>query len=106
MATELFNAGPLRTNEKEAKIGDRSIAGKSLAIDRFFLTTFSISRNAMKRIWTVIGVRDVPGSCKWYQSLFGQPETPRAMIILVKSWIPMELSCFACTSGARTSIPR
>src|SRR5216110_2203476 len=30
----------------------------------------------MKRTWTIIGVRDVPGSCKWYQSLFGQPETP------------------------------
>lgn len=29
----------------------------------------------MKRIWTVIGVRDVPRSFKWYQSLFGQPET-------------------------------
>ena len=32
----------------------------------------------MKRTWTIIGVRDVPGSCKWYQSLFGQPETPPA----------------------------
>ena len=29
----------------------------------------------MKRIWTVIGVSDVPSSFKWYQSLFGQPET-------------------------------
>ena len=29
----------------------------------------------MKRTWTIIGVRDVPGSFKWYQSLFGQPET-------------------------------
>lgn len=29
----------------------------------------------MKRIWTIIGVRDVPRSFKWYQSLFGQPET-------------------------------
>jgi len=29
----------------------------------------------MKRIWTIIGVSDVPGSFKWYQSLFGQPET-------------------------------
>jgi len=29
----------------------------------------------MKRSWTIIGVRDVPSSCKWYQSLFGQPET-------------------------------
>ena len=28
----------------------------------------------MNRIWAIIGVRDVPGSCKWYQSLFGQPE--------------------------------
>jgi catechol 2,3-dioxygenase-like lactoylglutathione lyase family enzyme len=30
----------------------------------------------MKRIWTIIGVRDVAASLKWYQSLFGQPETP------------------------------
>ena len=30
----------------------------------------------MKRIWTIIGVRDVAGSVRWYQSLFGQPETP------------------------------
>jgi len=29
----------------------------------------------MKRIWTIIGVSDVPGSFKWYQSLFGQSET-------------------------------
>jgi len=29
----------------------------------------------MKRIWTIIGVSDVPGSFKWYQSLFGQRET-------------------------------
>jgi hypothetical protein len=33
------------------------------------------SGNAMKRTWTIIGVRAVPGSFKWYQSLFGQPET-------------------------------
>jgi catechol 2,3-dioxygenase-like lactoylglutathione lyase family enzyme len=32
----------------------------------------------MKRTWTIIGVRDVPASCKWYQSLFGQPETAPA----------------------------
>jgi catechol 2,3-dioxygenase-like lactoylglutathione lyase family enzyme len=32
----------------------------------------------MKRTWTIIGVRDVPGSFNWYQSLFGQPETPPA----------------------------
>src|SRR5207237_1151863 len=30
----------------------------------------------MKRTWTIIGVRNVPSSFKWYQSLFGQPESP------------------------------
>ncbi len=29
----------------------------------------------MKRTWTIIGVSDVPRSFRWYQSLFGQPET-------------------------------
>ena len=29
----------------------------------------------MKRMWTIIGVTDVPQSFKWYQSLLGQPET-------------------------------
>ena len=32
----------------------------------------------MKRIWTIIGVRDVPHSFKWYQALFGQPATAPA----------------------------
>ena len=32
----------------------------------------------MKRIWTIIGVRDVPASLRWYQSLFGQSEAPPA----------------------------
>lgn len=32
----------------------------------------------MKRTWTIIGVRDVPSSQKWYQSLFGQPATAPA----------------------------
>ena len=32
----------------------------------------------MKRTWTIIGVRDVPRSFRWYQSLFGQPETSPA----------------------------
>jgi predicted enzyme related to lactoylglutathione lyase len=32
----------------------------------------------MKRTWTIIGVRDVPLSFKWYQSLFGQPQTAPA----------------------------
>ena len=29
----------------------------------------------MKRTWTIIGVADVARSFKWYQSLFGRPET-------------------------------
>ena len=32
----------------------------------------------MKRTWTIVGVRNVGASCRWYQSLFGQPETPPA----------------------------
>jgi len=32
----------------------------------------------MKRTWTIIGVRDVAGSFSWYQSLFGQPQSPPA----------------------------
>jgi len=32
----------------------------------------------MKRIWTIIGVADVPKSFKWYQSLLGLPETAPA----------------------------
>ena len=32
----------------------------------------------MKRTWTIIGVRDVVASSRWYQALFGQPETAPA----------------------------
>jgi len=32
----------------------------------------------MKRTWTIIGVADVAGSFKWYQSLLGLPETAPA----------------------------
>jgi catechol 2,3-dioxygenase-like lactoylglutathione lyase family enzyme len=32
----------------------------------------------MKRTWTIIGVKDVPASFRWYQSLFGQPATEPA----------------------------
>ena len=32
----------------------------------------------MKRTWTIIGVSDVTASNRWYQSLFGQPETAPA----------------------------
>ena len=32
----------------------------------------------MQRLWTIIGVRDVPRSFRWYQSLLGQPSTAPA----------------------------
>lgn len=32
----------------------------------------------MTRTWTIIGVRDVAASLRWYQTLFGQPETAPA----------------------------
>jgi catechol 2,3-dioxygenase-like lactoylglutathione lyase family enzyme len=32
----------------------------------------------MKRTWTIIGVRDVAASFRWYQSLFGLPGTSPA----------------------------
>jgi catechol 2,3-dioxygenase-like lactoylglutathione lyase family enzyme len=32
----------------------------------------------VKRTWTIIGVADVSRSLKWYQTLFGQRETPPA----------------------------
>jgi catechol 2,3-dioxygenase-like lactoylglutathione lyase family enzyme len=32
----------------------------------------------MRRTWTIIGVGDVPGSFKWYQSLLGLPATAPA----------------------------
>jgi predicted enzyme related to lactoylglutathione lyase len=30
----------------------------------------------MRRIWTIIGVADVPGGMKWYQSLLGLARSP------------------------------
>jgi catechol 2,3-dioxygenase-like lactoylglutathione lyase family enzyme len=32
----------------------------------------------MRRLWTIVGVRDVLGSFKWYQSLLGLPPTAPA----------------------------
>ena len=32
----------------------------------------------MRRTWTILGVADVPGSFKWYQSLLGLPVTAPA----------------------------
>jgi len=34
-------------------------------------------RVEMERTWTIIGVGDVPGSFKWYRTLFGHPPTDR-----------------------------
>jgi hypothetical protein len=59
----------------------------------------------MKRTWTIIGVRDVPGSFKWYQSLFGRPETPPGHDYFGQILDTDGTSCFASASGARTSIP-
>jgi hypothetical protein len=66
----------------------------------------SPQEEAMKRTWTIIGVADVARSFKWYQSLFGQPETQPEQPTLVRSSIRMEPSCSASTNGARTSIRR
>jgi catechol 2,3-dioxygenase-like lactoylglutathione lyase family enzyme len=43
-----------------------------------FINSLSCGGNIMKRIWTIIGVRDVPNSFKWYQTLLGQAETAPA----------------------------
>jgi catechol 2,3-dioxygenase-like lactoylglutathione lyase family enzyme len=32
----------------------------------------------MTRLWTIVGVADVPASLTWYQALFGQPHTSPA----------------------------
>jgi catechol 2,3-dioxygenase-like lactoylglutathione lyase family enzyme len=40
-----------------------------------FLHAVSPSEEPMKRTWTIIGVRNVQSSVKWYQALFGQPAT-------------------------------
>ena len=37
-----------------------------------------MNKDTMKRTWTINGVADVARSFKWYQALFGQPETAPA----------------------------
>ena len=59
----------------------------------------------MKRTWTIIGVRDVPASFKWYQSLFGQPQTPPGHDYFGQILDTDGTCCSASISGARTSIP-
>jgi catechol 2,3-dioxygenase-like lactoylglutathione lyase family enzyme len=43
-----------------------------------YLRSSGRRRNPVKRTWAIIGVRNVASSFNWYQSLFGQPETPPA----------------------------
>lgn len=38
----------------------------------------------MKRTWTIIGVRDVPTSLEWYQSLFGASALRRARALVAR----------------------
>jgi catechol 2,3-dioxygenase-like lactoylglutathione lyase family enzyme len=42
----------------------------------FLYRRFVGRSHSMKRLWTIVGVRDVAASFKWYQTLFGQ--TPSA----------------------------
>lgn len=32
----------------------------------------------MTRLWTIVGVKDVPASVRWYQTLLGRPPAPPA----------------------------
>jgi hypothetical protein len=59
----------------------------------------------MKRTRTIIGVSDVLSSGKWYQSLFGQPETPPAHEYFDQILDTDATACSASTNGARTGIP-
>jgi hypothetical protein len=58
----------------------------------------------MKRTWTIIGVGDVAGSFKWYQSLLGLEETAPRMTTSARLSTRMERSCSAFTSGVPMSI--
>jgi hypothetical protein len=59
----------------------------------------------VKRTWTIIGVGNVTGSFKWYQSLFGQPETAPAHDDFGQILDADGTVLSASTSGAQTSIP-
>ena len=52
-----------------------SASGRSLNL---VVKSLGRRRTLMRRTWTIIGVGDVPGSCKWYQSLLGLRETTPA----------------------------
>jgi hypothetical protein len=59
----------------------------------------------MKRTWTIIGVRDLPVSFRWYQSLFGQPETPPGHDEFGQILDADGTVLLCLHSGVRTSIP-
>ena len=55
------------------------------------------SGNAMKRIWTIIGVSDVPGELQMVSgSSSAKPRRVRTMTTLVRSLMRTELFCSAC----------
>jgi hypothetical protein len=58
----------------------------------------------MKRTWTIIGVGDVASSFKWYQALFGQPETPPAQDDFGQI-LDTDGTVLLCLHQARTIIP-
>jgi hypothetical protein len=59
----------------------------------------------MRRTWTIIGVGDVPGSFKWYQSLFGLPQTAPAHDDFGQILDSDGTVFSASTSGVPTNIP-
>jgi hypothetical protein len=60
----------------------------------------------MIRTWTILGVRDVPQSFRWYQSLFGQPATHPAHAYFGQLRDADGTVLLSCTSGARMRIHR
>ena len=68
----------------------------------------------MKRLWTIIGVADVPRSFRWYQSLLGLPESAPAhdyfgqivdsdgtVLLCLHAWGAHEHPTLACPGDAR-----
>src|SRR4029077_8846574 len=67
-----------RGRSRRGADGDVGEAGGCVARLGSWPTVLRSTRTPMKRMWTIIGVGDVPGSFKWYQSLLGLPETAPA----------------------------
>lgn len=60
--------------EFERKIAHEGLAGYAVRKCLLIVSQDHVG-GTMNRVWTIVGVGDVPLSFKWYQSLFGQPET-------------------------------